>query len=271
MVLKRLSVVLMCWSIVSCDDFGHRNVGNGDSEVIDSPVHVSLWEILNPDGRDLRLNCVTEKIYGCVNFSISYQSEIQSNLITLFLTGIFKPQICLTALGPAAASIPLGSFANGEYPLQFVVNAQVSTFQLQVTDETYILSGPPTLWIQLERDTLGRIPLDAIWGYVGYGRYGEDGGPSPGAQIVIDSLYQAGAQPLALSDGDYGYFEVYSGRIKPWENHGNLLVVTFMMIYSGVEEDLELIVDWSGNKYGEFMDVALYTDKGSSYYSWIQP
>jgi hypothetical protein len=266
--VKRLFYLLLTsFCVGGCDYFGNEQ----KSGAIDSPVQVSLAQDLTPDGAMLVVSSATVRIYPCVNAWILHETVINGNLITIHLTGIFQPEICLTALGPATASISLNSLAEGEYSIDFIVNNYISSFKLGVTAETYSLTGSSTPWIQLKQPVLGRIPRGTIWGCIGYGT-GDDGEPTPSPFVVLIALQEAGGTDLALSPGDYGHFEIdEEGNLVTPSNLPYPAVRTFLMRYDGAESDLEEIVDWVGKTYGAYLGVELNTDKGGRYYSWVNP
>lgn len=61
----------------------------------------------------------TEKIYPCCNFTIKSNIDSKEKKITVTLRGIFRPEICLTALGPARSQNFL-NLSEGVYSLVFV-------------------------------------------------------------------------------------------------------------------------------------------------------
>jgi hypothetical protein len=93
----------------------------------------------------------TEKIYGCYNFGIESEVDITGDVVSVSLQGIYKPSICLTALGPALAARAL-NLAAGSYVLRFSLEDRVDEYEVTVTDEAMAVSvvdadftGPLTL------------------------------------------------------------------------------------------------------------------------------
>lgn len=73
----------------------------------------------------------TEKIYPCCNYSIRAALEQLGENITIRLSGIDVPGVCLTALGPASAVKAL-ELAEGSYELVFKKAMFVNRYRLTV-------------------------------------------------------------------------------------------------------------------------------------------
>ena len=85
----------------------------------------------------------TEKIYGCSNFGIKASSKIENKSIVIDILGIYKPGVCLTALGPAAGRIKLGHLT-GIYEIKFNYRTFSDKYNLLITDSLIILDGKET-------------------------------------------------------------------------------------------------------------------------------
>ncbi len=93
----------------NCKDLGE------EIPPLESSIVITPWENLSPSQRTFTLNCATDEIYGCLNFRIINRFAVGSGTIEIWLDGIYKPEVCLTALGPATANIELGALAHGNY------------------------------------------------------------------------------------------------------------------------------------------------------------
>jgi hypothetical protein len=80
------------------------------------------------------LDMETEKIYGCCNFSIESSFRRTGNRLLVGIEGIYMPELCLTALGPANSSRELVLEA-GSYTLEISDGPLRSEFLIDVTDE----------------------------------------------------------------------------------------------------------------------------------------
>lgn len=83
----------------------------------------------------------TDEIFGCINFSIVEQVSVGSGLINIRHQGIGMPDLCMTALGPAASSegfeLPVGT-----YVLRFRNGNQVDEYEMIADGETVTISAP---------------------------------------------------------------------------------------------------------------------------------
>lgn len=80
------------------------------------------------------LDLETEKIYGCCNYSIESAFRRIGNRLLVGIEGIYMPELCLTALGPAYASRELVLEA-GSYTLEISDGPLRSEFLVEVTDD----------------------------------------------------------------------------------------------------------------------------------------
>lgn len=79
----------------------------------------------------LFLSMETEKIYPCCNYSIETFFQRLGSLLSVNVRGIYKPDICLTALGPAFWGDFL-ELEEGVYSLEFMDGLQKNVFELTV-------------------------------------------------------------------------------------------------------------------------------------------
>ena len=123
---------------------------DADGEV-GSDIKIILQEEISEEGAKLVIRSETFEIFGCYNFSIVSQQHIRSNEIIITYSGILKPEICLTALGPAQ-SLELFSLKNGNYNIVFVNDGVRNKGELIVDDEKYVLKieDPKNVFIETE-------------------------------------------------------------------------------------------------------------------------
>ncbi len=81
------------------------------------------------------LSMATEEIYPCCNWSIKSEIAVQGNKISIDFLGIYVPEICLTALGPATSTSFL-DISNREYSLYFSYRNIIDKYVLTVTDSS---------------------------------------------------------------------------------------------------------------------------------------
>ncbi len=86
------------------------------------------------------LDLETEKIYGCCNFSIESAFRRIGNRLLIGIEGIYMPELCLTALGPAYSSRELDLEA-GSYTLEISDGPLRSEFLVEVTDDALTVTA----------------------------------------------------------------------------------------------------------------------------------
>jgi hypothetical protein len=110
---------------------------NSNCAPIEGPVIFSIVEDHIPyyDEKDpeIWIFLETEKIYGCMNFTINTKIEFQEDTISVELLSIYKPDGCFTALGPARFDSTL-TLEPGEYCLLFCSMGKTDIYNLEVTD-----------------------------------------------------------------------------------------------------------------------------------------
>lgn len=82
----------------------------------------------------------TEKIYPCMNYSIEADIELQGTALNVDIRGVYQPEICLTALGPAVKGEFL-KMEDGVYSLKFR-NGPVfqSSYEVSIADDAVIVT-----------------------------------------------------------------------------------------------------------------------------------
>jgi len=137
--IKILGLILFAASLLaplSCRIF---DSSEGRLKPIESNIIFSVQEgyqdhnsISEPS---IMLSMATEKIYGCCNYTIMSEVSVEGKVISIGLSGIYAPEICLTALGPAT-SLSFLDISNGEYSLCFSYRGIADRYVLTVTDSS---------------------------------------------------------------------------------------------------------------------------------------
>lgn len=100
------------------------------------PVNMTMIEMFEYSQSSLAFLLATDQIYGCFNNEIVNEVLWRGSSINIIIEGIYFPELCLTALGPATARIELGALSPGEYNIT-ISNGTFSTFKLIVTEDDY--------------------------------------------------------------------------------------------------------------------------------------
>lgn len=145
--MKKLCVILFSTALFSSCS---TQTADADGEV-GSNIKVILQEEISEEGAKLVMRSETFEIFSCYNFSIVTQQHFGNNEIIITYTGILKPDLCLTALGPAQ-SLVFFDLENGIYPITFVNDEVRNEGELTVDDEKYVLKleDPKNVFVETE-------------------------------------------------------------------------------------------------------------------------
>lgn len=140
--IKILSLFLFATSLfvfLSCGIFDSEELKPIEGNIIFS-VQEGYRDHSSISEPSIMLSMVTEKIYPCCNWSIISEITVQSYKISIDFFGIYVPEICLTALGPAQSTSFL-DISEGEYSLYFSYGGVTDRYVLTVTDSSIKISG----------------------------------------------------------------------------------------------------------------------------------
>jgi hypothetical protein len=117
----------------------------GSTVALDGKVTFSIadgrMDYLSEGPPEIVLDMATERIYGCSNYSIVADVRTTADSAIVSLHHIYKPWICLTALGPAASRDRL-ALPIGVYSLCFEYRSDRDAYELVVTDSLISVHGP---------------------------------------------------------------------------------------------------------------------------------
>ncbi len=105
----------------------------------------------------IMLSMATEKIYGCYNWSIISKIMVQGNKVLIDLLGVYVPEICLTALGPAISTSFL-DISNGKYLLYFSSKNIIDRYVLTVTDSSIKITEDVSQFTKPKFELFWRYP-----------------------------------------------------------------------------------------------------------------
>ena len=122
---------------------GILDQSNGDIHPIDDTILFSIVDSIELSSwtgpRDWILGMSTETIYPCCNWSLEHYIERDHSCITVNLLGVYEPDICLSALGPAGSSSALG-ISNGAYVLTFAYDGMYDDYSVTVSDSGVVIT-----------------------------------------------------------------------------------------------------------------------------------
>jgi hypothetical protein len=107
------------------------------------------------------LSMVTEKWYPCCNWSIRSQVIVQNREVLIRLFGIYVPEVCATAVGPAA-SRSLLNISTGEYSIFFSYRDVTDSYSLTVTDSSIQITDQISRFTKPKSELLWRYPSNSF-------------------------------------------------------------------------------------------------------------
>lgn len=145
---------------LSCDIFNSNEL-----RPIEGNIIFSIQEgYPNPDSisePSIMLLMVTEKTYPCYNWSIISEITVQDNKILIDVLGIYVPEICLTALGPATSTSFL-DISEGKYLLYFSYREVMDRYVLTVTDSSIEITGDASQFTKPKCKLFWRYPPNSF-------------------------------------------------------------------------------------------------------------
>jgi len=263
-VLKFTAFILIfAGSFFSCN-----KQRQGSISPIDSAINIRMVETFNISPRTVQFYCSTTKIYPCCNYPIYVVSQQSSNSIVISFKGVIENDLCLTATGPATATIDLGALSYGTYTLTLHNGNVMQTGELVVTPDSYTIHLLDNSDFDFTNAPLNRIPEHTIWGHIGYHQQET----SPLVQSFITGLIDLGATKKSYNPGFYGVFEIDTNGdiVQPGDRSGYWFAQSFILHYSGNITNVEQLVKQYARDYGtEYMYISVYTDKGEQFLSWM--
>ena len=257
---KTIFILIVLLSSISCE-----KTSNYESQLVDSDIVIRMREELGNPTRSLEFGLQTEKAYPCINYSLITNSTTTTDKISIEVLGINAPTICLTATGPAGSTIPVSSIQNKSYDIEFKLGTNISTGKLICTSNEFKLQMNDLLQIKIDGPVLKRVPVNTIWGTVGY----HSSTTSDKVNDFINSIVTAGASEVNLEDGNYNYFEIGNSKIKEPTNSGYWFTKTFVYKFNGDKNLVRSIVKDYSKNFGELMSISVYGDLGEEFLGWI--
>lgn len=272
--MRKIFVITAVCSLIIFSGCGkNKSVDNDPIEnpnlpIAENRIEISLFEELGDPVRNFRLGAATEEIYSCCNFVLLHEREQSGDDIKIDFNGIYVPDICLTALGPASCQIDFGAINNGTYALRFK-NEKYSTGQLVVSDESFKIQFSDTTQVVFRNKELLRVPENTLWGWVKY--YHEDSIVT--ANEFIDSLKSLGAVSRNYSVGNYNYYIIdENGHVRHPGDHGSHYIYEYIFEYSGDTTAVHNLLRDFGKRYNNEQSkilISAFNDRGHSFRSWV--
>ncbi len=234
---KHLLFLITALSLSSCSTEVESEADLKGLDPILSDIKVTLLEELSDEGQDLKIRSETVELQPCLNFGLITEFRYAPEGLKIKYPGIYKPEICLTAIGPATSE-RVFPYENGTYEVEFVNEGVSNKGELVVDDEKYSMELFSPINVFIEKETLYKIPENSYWGIIGYHE-------ESSALLVQELMTELASQNVIFdeySDGDYGYFEIANGEMQLPELHGYWFAEPVIFQFEGDIEQLKEIV-----------------------------
>jgi hypothetical protein len=208
------------------------------------------------------LSMATEKIYHCCNWSIISEITVMSNIILIDLLGIYVPELCLRAFGPATSTSFL-PIPNGEYSLRFMYMNHIDRYMLTVTDSFVRITEEVSSFTEPEFTLFWRYPPNSF-AYLC--------GTTTETSWICEDFLHTLIQEIDLEEFQFPD----SGEIPyPLSSDGHYYDMPAKYFLYETDEDFEkagdilqsytetIIADYSG------VGISLINWKNKEYYSWL--
>lgn len=167
MFIVTCAVMVLALTIAGCDLLSTSSPSKveTDSGIIFNLAEQSLYGGA-PDEPRIIFSMRTEEIFPCANFSIHYDIDRSRNQVRIRVLEIIRPDICLTALGPARAGFEL-PLETGRYDLALVSGSLADVYSVAVTDDRIDVESRSATFSRPEADVYWRFPPHSLGFYCG--------------------------------------------------------------------------------------------------------
>lgn len=165
---KTVLALLLVFAIAGCDLFGGPRSSQGEieQEIIFDLVERSALGAERPEEPSLYFAMRTNEDFPCVNYPIRYQLDRDGDRVRIQVLEIVRPDVCLTAIGPANASFDL-ALPSGTYRFLLVNGRRVDRYSVTVTDTRIELEPQIATWTTADSPLNWTFPHDSFGYYCG--------------------------------------------------------------------------------------------------------
>lgn len=236
------------------------------SNTLGSEIEMSMAEYIDTDQRTLTLKFLTLKDFPCINYQIRHEVLVDHQAVRIVLEKVEAADVCLDAIGPAAAFVELGQLSEKEYDLQIQLGESIINHgTLSVSKEAYQISLNESQGIQLLKPELNRIPSQAVWGMI---KYQDDEKHKKLMEFFNEAMDVAGATDKKFAEGDYGYFQVSSeGKVVQPLEMSDMNEKSFLFDFSGEKEDIQQVLQ-QVNSHFDDVQLRFYNARGEEFRNW---
>jgi hypothetical protein len=256
MMKKNIYTLLTIFTLLICS----CNKNKESNKIIDVEKEFTfhLWEQLDENGGNFQLIARTIQNQNCGGTHIGYTQNTIGSKITVTLNSLVAPNYCNGKIEPAVDTINLGNIAKGTYRLSInLKDVILNDGILVVDDKKYALNMFKFDGIDMPEKEVLRVPKGAIWGFISY-----DNGQEAKLNKFNDNLLRI-TNPLSISLGDYGYFNVKSSsvEVKAAFDSKKPNVRQLLLNLSGNKTELQNLIQEYRN---QGLDIKIFTFDGKT-------
>lgn len=142
--------VIACWAcgMNAVDDNGSLSFEIREGYYVDPP----------PPPPQIALILTTATVYPCFNYHLESSFAVAGGTLRVNVSGrVTKPDVCLTAIGPAQYRVAL-PVTVGTYNLEFVRDGVTDSYSVTVTDTSIDISTNESHFTQPTAASFPRVP-----------------------------------------------------------------------------------------------------------------
>jgi hypothetical protein len=237
-------------------------------------IKMVLYEKIEQDnGRQIYLKCVTKKMFFGTDHAIEFAYEIAGAKIDVKFNRVRKLHgISGSSLTQAIGLVNLSNVPINTYKLRFDVFGAFNSGTLRVNEDSYVFSEMEGNCLELDADTVGRIPQYTIWGELYYSTKSTN----HLAADFVQTMKNADAIQRSLLPGKYADIEVGATLNQLPENQegssSTLYEFVFAFKYKGKDKKIREFLETFEEKYRDLftagkVGLEVFGDTGFHYES----
>jgi hypothetical protein len=231
---------------------------------ISDELQIELWEVLDPNQRELELRVSTLELLGCENYSISFSSYQTTNNSIISINNIVSPNECVTGQAPASSQVDLGQFSEGDHSIELnLKDSEITNLGLlKVRQNFYELEMESDHGIFLPWKVLNSVPEDLLWGYLIFEENAD--------QVAIIEAFNTRMAPwidnIILFNGEYGHFNVENRRVIEIKDRQKTISENlFVFKQTGPSIEIKAVLDDLRSDFSEQFSFRVLFSDGSSF------
>ncbi len=267
--MSRLTTLLIFTLTVSA--YSCSETPTSEVRAVDDTFIFGIREMHQEENQvpDLYLTLSTKSGYPCDNYIIGTDTEFSGSSITIRTQEITIGDICLTAIGPARAYIPL-DIEDGNYELSFENGLKKESFHLQINPDYISIERTPKLGYNYEPHEF--TSDHERWYFFPENSFALVGGTNTNNTHLYENFLDSLKTRFPVQE-----YSFPANGVIPYPTEGSGHWVDFpssYFIYPSEEvyaEIGEFLIGYSSENIvaGQGVGFALYSWKNANYHSWL--